>query len=325
MAVARHAAALAALGVAAACSSSVKPEGAGRVVLAITVDWEGAFLSDDGLDMMTSLRGRLPAVPFTHFVSAAYFTKEAPDPDTAAVLAGQVRPGDELAIHVHAWRSLVRMAGVEVRLAPSFLTGNDQLVELEGGDTGFDSDLDNYSVDELRAIIATSRRLLAAAGPTPSTSFRAGGYLGTSKVLEAARAEGLRIDSSAIDHRLVPADDESGPAFRGRIRQIWPTIDSSSQPYTIKTASGDILEVPIAAFVEDVTPAEVVELVRRAQARLAKAPQTDVFVVLGLHQETAHEVGPALLEALEKVRADPALAGVLRYATIEAAAKSAKP
>ncbi len=284
--------------------------------------------------MLDALRRRLPDVPFTHFVSAGYFTtksvasKPVPSNELPASeslhpgteLKAQVKPTDELAIHVHAWGSLVRAAEVPVRLAPSFLSGTAKLLEFDSGDAGFDSDLDNYSVPELRAIIATSRRLLTAAGLVPSTSFRAGGYLGTPKVLEAARAEGLDVDSSAIDHKQLEGTESA--VHQARLKAVWPSVDSSTQPYVNKTPAGDILELPIAAFMEDASVAEVLDLVQRAGARLAKAPDADVFIVVGFHQETAQEFGPMLLDAIEKMRADPTLKTKLRFLTVQSAAKA---
>lgn len=291
----------------------------GHVLVAITVDWEGAFLSDEGLDMLDAVRRRLPGVPFTHFVSAAYFTKPGPpndDLDPATELKAQVKAGDELAIHVHAWESLARAANAGVHLAPSFVTGTNKLADLGDGDRGFDSDLDNYSVAELRAMIATSRRLLTKAGLSPSKSFRAGGYLGTPKVLEAARAEGLLVDSSAIDPRQPDSE-----ALKKRLAGIWPAIDTGSQPYAIQTPAGDMTEVPIAAFVEDVSAAELMDILQRARERLAKEPRRDVDVVLGVHQESAQEFVPTLLDTLEKVRADPDANRQLRFVTVEAIAR----
>ena len=317
-----------------ATTTATTPDLGGHILVSVTVDWEGAYLSEDGLDMLDALRRRLPEVPFTHFVSAGYFTtrsvatkteptSEPPAGESlqpATELKAQVKPGDELAIHVHAWGSLVRAAKVPVHFAPSFLSGKAKLLEFDGGDVGFDSDLDNYSVQELRAIIATSRRLLTAAGLVPSTSFRAGGYLGTPKVLEAARAEGLDVDASAIDHKQLEGTENA--VHQARLKAVWPSVDSSTQPYAIKTPSGDILEVPIAAFMENASVAEILDLLQRANARLAKAPDADVFVVLGFHQETAQEFGPMLLDAVEKMRADPTLKTKVRFVTVQSAAKA---
>ena len=65
-------------------SSPSAPPRKGRIVVAFTIDWEGAYLSPEGLDALDQLRLKLGAAPITHFVSAAYFSKESPDPTTLA-------------------------------------------------------------------------------------------------------------------------------------------------------------------------------------------------------------------------------------------------
>jgi hypothetical protein len=136
------------------CSSRSAPPPAtgGQVVVALTIDWEGAYISIDGLDAMDELRRALGPAPITHFVSAGYFTKERSDPTAAASIREAIRDGDELAVHLHAWRSLAKASGLTPKLAPSFLTGTVKLLEFEDGDVGFDTDHDAYGVPELRAL-----------------------------------------------------------------------------------------------------------------------------------------------------------------------------
>src|SRR5688500_8561278 len=98
---------LVALAVIAGCSSSRSPPPPrkGRVVVAITIDWEGAYISAEGLEVLEDLRKGLGAAPVTHFVSAAYFTKTRPDPEALASITEAVHAGDELALHLHGWKS----------------------------------------------------------------------------------------------------------------------------------------------------------------------------------------------------------------------------
>src|SRR5687767_996778 len=84
------------------CSSpSPSTSTKGQIVVALTIDWEGAYLSPDGLDALDALRRDLGRTPMTHFVSAAYFTKDAPDPKALETITKAVVEGDELAIHLH--------------------------------------------------------------------------------------------------------------------------------------------------------------------------------------------------------------------------------
>jgi hypothetical protein len=312
-----------ALALALGCSSKPSPAPAtGRIVVAITIDWEGAYLSPDGLDALEALRNRFAGAPLTHFMSAAYFTKPEPDPQTVTWIREAVRAGDEAAVHLHAWRSLAQAAKVEPKLSPSFLTGTDKLMEFEDGDVGFDIDLDAYSVAELRSLVRTSRTLLEQLKLPISRTFRAGGYLGTPKVLQAIHDEGLAIDSSATDHRQL--DERADEVLPKRIKAIWPNVDTGSQPFIVDVPGGQLLELPIAAFADYASAAEMVTIFEAAHTRLKSAPSKDVFVVLGFHQETAAEFGGRLGEALETLRGRKELADVMTFTTVQNAAERAR-
>jgi hypothetical protein len=305
-----------------ACSSPSPAPAKGRIVVALTIDWEGAYLSPDGLDALDELRRGLGPVPLTHFVSAAYFTKDRPDPAAAATLTAAVHQGDEVAVHLHAWRSLAKASGLEPKLSPSFLTGTDKLLEFEDGDLGFDTDLDAYSVPELRAILRTSRRLLEQTHLPISKTFRAGGYLGTPKVLQAIHEEGFTVDCSATDYRQL--DERKDEVLPQRIKAIWPGVDTTSQPRFVSAPGGPLLEMPIAAFTDYATAAEIVAVFDAAYTRWHKDPGQDVFVVLGFHLETAHDFAGRLGEALAKVHGRRELADGLVFTTVESAAERAR-
>ena len=269
----------------AACS---QPAPGGELVVAVTIDWEGAFVSPEGLDAIDALRASHPALRLTHFVSAAYFTKSEPLDDAAATLREFVKPGDELAVHLHGWTSLARAAGVEPRTSPSFLTGTDELVTIED-DTGLDLDLDAYPSSELRALVRTTRDHLARIGPV-SKAFRAGGYLGTPRMLQAIRDEGFTIDSSAIDPRSIGTEH---PAWTERLAELWPTVDRTTQPFAIALRGSNLIELPIAVVVDHATAADITSVLDAA-----RAADHDVFVVIALHQETAGEHAERLREVL---------------------------
>jgi len=312
---------LVAIAVGGACSKASAPA-KGRVIVSLTIDWEGAYLSPDGLDALDEVRRRVGPAPVTHFVSAAYFTKDRPDPAAAATIAKEVLPGDEVGLHLHAWRSLAKASGLEPKLAPSFLTGTDKLLDFDDGDVGFDLDLDAYSVPELRAMVRTSKRLLEQAHLPVGRTFRAGGYLGTPKVLQAIREEGFTVDSSATDYRQL--DERKDEVLPKRIKAIWPGIDTTAQPWLFDARSGRLLEMPVAAFTDYATTAEIVAVLEAAHGRLQQTPGRDVFVVLGFHLETAEDFSGRLSDALEKVRARPELAGELVFVTVGDAAERAR-
>jgi hypothetical protein len=304
------------------------------VVVALTIDWEGAYLAPEGLDALEQLRGRVGDAPMTHFVSAAYFTKEPRDGQNAmvaATISRAVRKGDELALHLHAWKSLALAGGLPPKLAPSYLTGTDKLLEFEDGDVGFDTDLDAYSVPELRVLLRTSRLLLEPTHIRVSRSFRAGAYLGTPKVLQAIREEGFTVDSSATDARQL--EEPTADALPRRVKAIWPGVDSTTQPWLVRAQGGgssaaagstELLEIPVAALADHASTEEMVAIVEAAYARLQKDPGRDVFVVLELELEIAHDYGGRIGDAVEKLRAHRELADHLVFATIASAAERAR-
>jgi hypothetical protein len=286
------------------------------VVVVLTIDWEGAYVSPDGLDAYDVMRETLGAAPFTHFVSSAYFTKADVDrKSVAAALRSSVLPNDEVAVHLHGWRSLAAESHVEPKLSPSFLTGTEQLLDLQDGDLGFDIDLDAYSVVELRAMIRTSRSLLEQSALPVGRAFRAGGYLGTPKVLQAVYEEGYTIDSSATDYRQL---DEQKGTLAERIHGIWPTVDATTQPFWTSAGVGKLLELPIAAIADYAEEREITALLEGALGKLAGQPERDVIVVLGFHQETANEFGNRLIGALAKVRDRSA---AIEFVTVAEAAR----
>ena len=104
---------------------------------------------------------------------------------------------------------------------------------------------------------------------------------------------------------------------------MWPEVTTRTQPYRIDTPAGPVLEMPdTCALADYVTPDEMVRHVREAAARLAQAPSRDVFVHIGLHQETAHRYGQRIVQAVQALARDPDLP--LVFETLEASAAAAR-
>jgi hypothetical protein len=292
----------------AACSRSADE---GRVIVAVTVDWEGAELNPDGLDAIDYLRKHTPG-PVTHFVSAAYFTKAEPEP-VIATFTEMIRPDDELAVHLHAWRSLAKASGLEPRTSPSMMTGGPETDDYDG-DTGFETDLDTYDVAELRAMLQTSRRLLEQSKRRVSRSFRAGGFLGTPKMFAALRSEGYTSDSSALDHGQIDLED---PTLGERLAGIWPRVNGTTRPFL----RDGLVEIPITAFADFSDATEVATMIDASFERLRAVPAKDQFVVLAFNLETAATLAGRIGEGLEKARAKhPDMV----FVTIEHAAELAR-
>lgn len=290
-----------------------------RVFITVSVDWEGMSLEEKNLLAMESLRRDYPRVPFTHFLNAAYYTKKGAVPATVtAQVRRTVKPGDEMGLHVHPWRTLVEAAGVPFRAEPTFWQKGAKATEFPDGDAGHDVELPAYSVDELRKIVRESKRVLAENGFALGTSFRAGGWLADAKVLEAIRAEGFLVDSSAVDaswHERL-----EGLPIRDRIRETWPKTTPTSTPETIETKAGAVLEMPnTAALADYVTARQMIENVEQALELARRDPLRPRFVHVGFHQETAAEFSPRVVAALTAIAQNPEV----RFVTLAAAAEEA--
>lgn len=294
---------------------------AAPVVVSMSLDWEGAYFDADALAAVASFRKENPGVPLTHFVCPAYYTKPGADPEEATFfLRQQIHSVDEVGMHLHAWNSLVAAAKVPVRAGRSYLTADGRLMEFED-DVGFDLEPSTYTVAELRAILATARGLLTRNGFAVAPVFRAGGWLAAPGVLEAARAEGYTVDASAVDYRLVGEGAASHQGFEvlaPRVRELWPKVDTTTQPFVIQTAAGPILEVPDSGALADHTTTE--EIVAHVEAA-ARSPRRPVFVQLGFHAETAHNYAALLSRALAILRQRRV---ALEFVTVGRAAELAK-
>ena len=271
------------------------------MVVSVSVDWEGAYFEEDGLAALELFRRQNPDVPITHFVCPAYYTKPGAAPaDISFFLRGHIAKGDEIGVHLHAWNSLVQEARVPVRTGRSFLTDDGRLMEFDG-DAGFDLDPSIYTTTELRAVLATSRRLLESGGFEVAPVFRAGGWLAAPNVLEAARAEGFKVDSSAVDPTWLGegASSEGFELLAERVHAVWPKVDRTTQPYLIDTPAGQLVEIPDSGAMADHMASEEMEDHVQSAARSSKRP---VFVHLGFHAETAHQYADLLTRALANLR-----------------------
>lgn len=302
---------------------SERLERRGAVRVAVSVDWEGRELAVDDLAAMEAFRRALPDVPLTHFLNAAYLTQPGADrARLARALQRVVLAGDETGLHVHAWHSLIRASGVTFRRGPTFWNGGQIPPPPPGRDAGHEVEIAAYTVDELRAVVATSRRLLAELGYPLSGSFRAGGWIAPPHVLHAVRAEGFGVDSSATTNRWH--DELRAYALHGRIAEVWSGVSATSAPYWIETPAGALLEMPdTCALADYVTADEMVDHVEQALARQAADPARDLFVHVGFHQETASRYADRVRAAIERLRREHPDAPLV-FETLAASARGAR-
>jgi hypothetical protein len=283
-----------------------------RVIVAVTVDWEGAFLSEDGLTRLDEFRTEFPGVPITHFICPAYFTKAETSAEDKDDVRKRVLPGDEVGLHIHAWHSLVEHAGVPLRNTPNIYGDEEPMMEFDDGDRGYEVALSAYTGQEIEAIVTSGKKLLEDAGMGPVSSFRAGGYAGSPTMMAALQRAGLGIDSSASFYGWL---NGSRGSFQNLVHAAWPNVSELTQPYEISTSAGPVLEVPNGGgFVEYVSSEQIEDHMARAMERSRELGGEPVYVNFGFHQETADEFTDTLADALSVFRAENPK--VLEFATV---------
>jgi hypothetical protein len=280
-----------------------KPSAGPLLRVAISVDWEGAYLSPEGLDALDAFHAAAPNVPLTHFITPGYFTKPGADAaQIAQTIKDTLRPGDEVALHIHAWRSLVTAAGVTYRDKPSFL--KPQLMSFEDGDQGFEVELAAYTTEEIQKILTTAKGLLEKNGLEVAPHFRSGGMSGGPNVMAAVAASGFTTEASGMSSEWLTDALLDGTVLAARTREVWPTFDKTTQPYLVPTPSGELLELPISGGAADYVSAK--DLAGHLRWGLGKLEDgKDVFVHVVFHQENAAQFAPRVEQAIAEVRGEP--------------------
>jgi hypothetical protein len=268
------------------------------VKLLISVDWEGFSLEENNLRAFQQFRNDYPQVKIVHFLNAAYFTKaEANALQVAEKIRSVIRPGDELGLHLHAFESLLKAAGVSFRETETFW-GYRQSVPLHG-ERGHDVPLSLFSVSELRRMIQISLQILNQNGFNKIQSFRAGGWIASPQVLEALALEGIRVDSSAVSPAIVGLVAQAHQPIFQINRQLWPDqTPMKHEPYVIQASAGAITEYPNNVGLADYISGEKAFslLEKLVQANFSK--QKQIHFHYGFHQETAAEFLPRVRRLL---------------------------
>ncbi len=289
-----------------------------NVVATLTVDWEGAYLSPEGLVALSEFRKSFKGAPVTHFICPAYFLQGGDTAKAAATVKSQVHEGDEVGLHIHSWRSLAENAGIPFRSTPNFYADDSDLIAFDHADRGYEVALNAYTAEELSMLVQSSAALLEKNGFGKPTSFRAGGYVTSPDLLGAVRSAGMHVDSSSTWSVWYK---EGQGNFQKELARLWPNLQELTQPYGIDTKAGPIIEVPnTGSFVEYATTDHMIGHLQRAAAQ-SRATGAPVYVNFGAHQETADEFIYLLSDALRHFEDESP--GVLTYSTVTKVADSA--
>jgi hypothetical protein len=212
----------------------------GRIELVISVDWEamGGFVkpwSEKGaiapniISSFEQLRDKLPKTadglrpPMVQLLNPAYFTQPELDYDTVAKqILGLLDKSDEFGLHIHAFHSLLKSAGVNYMNkqlsfplsfydTPAESADWDKKLKEDGtcahpdsqGRCGYGVPLFSFSLADLRKIISRSKELFRQYGISSffgnqdPTIFRASGGLYSRGLWLALLFEGIKKDTSA--------------------------------------------------------------------------------------------------------------------------------
>lgn len=178
-----------------------------KVIVCLTVDWEGEHFRN--LHDLKSLLGKYAIdIPVTHFICPAYFTSKTKD--ASKQIANIVRKQDEVALHLHAYKSLIRYCGIPFRTDHNYYkkplsdmliffprrfqkTIKSNLVSGRGVPLGI------YTDDEIDSLIKKSILLLKQKLNLENIAgFRAGGWLLRDQVFQLLAKNGFSYDSSAV-------------------------------------------------------------------------------------------------------------------------------
>lgn len=265
-----------------------------NIVVVISVDWEGRSLLPENLQRMAAFRRQHPDIPMQHFLNAAYYKRPGIDAaQTSRAIDEVLLPEDDHGLHIHAWHSLLSAAGVKPDDSTGILKDDGRVPRAADdwgyfpAEAGYDTPLEHFDVDALDKIVATSRTILVEQGFRIPVSFRAGAWMSGPKVQEALARNGFVTDCSAVEVSPVARRFGNIPLCQW-LRELWPAIDETSQPFQVATPAGRLWQVPNnASLVDYLTAEEVVAIFKSNAERWEQEPHRHWFVSTGFHQETA--------------------------------------
>ncbi len=312
--------------------------------VSVTVDWEGEHLRslDDLQATRAAIRASLGAhVPFTHFICPTYWLHARAGTDPARVIRRVIPKGDEIALHVHCWRELVKFAGLRFLAYPDW----------NGDGTGHGVPLGAYGAGA-QTILACARELLQTKLGVTVHGFRCGGAMTSDCVFEALMALGFRYDCSAFPPAVISRGFR--PGRRGDLRDttgarnelagylvdLWGeraitsgeranalnlratqgrAITPMTQPYVVRSQDASILEMPGNGGISDYASARYMVKTFDALLALARSREQPVFLNVGCHQEGAGRWKKPLMDFFHDRRRELTRDGVIVTTVAKAA------
>jgi hypothetical protein len=303
------------------------------IVVTITCDWEGEKLEAVDLTAMKILNQKLvlfsktlkQAIPITHFICPAYFTRtdgeEARQNIAKDILkSGAIKKEDEIAAHVHCWKSLSLEAGVDAanfKIGPIGVNPNSQPAFVHGTkqyaqDTGYTVPFGIYAKADAVKFLNTTVTLIGKYLGQSPVSFRSGMWVTCDVIFEALAETPLRNEASGIPFNYMNTTVRGFAGDKNLVNwnvKIWgnaKTIDTDPQyvqnhksfaQYSSgilgmgdqqisepKSVSG-IVEVPDTGTLIPITNQSLMNKHIDRAFEIAEQTDQDVYISLGFHQE----------------------------------------
>lgn len=279
----------------------------GKIVIIVSVDWEGSHLKEENLSVMSKFRDQFPEIQIQHFINPAYFSRakslELTNEEIAKKIKSVLRSGDEQGMHIHAWKELIEDSGVKFKTLPTFHDFNNADKE------GRKVPLWIYSKKELIKIFEKGINILVQSGFDKPKSFRAGGWMATKEVLEALAANGICIDCSALpgDTNLLSWNNYN---LKSWVEYLWKDITSISQPFKIvecESSSTPVIEVPNNGCLADYCydgffDNKIFDGFKQMSKELEKRPTATLYYSIGFHQESAQSHLSSLINGIKMIK-----------------------
>ena len=181
-----------------------------KIIFTLSADWEGEHFKD--LNDFKGIRKFIGTdIPVTHFISPSYFTEKLTKQKERILSA--VYEGDEIGLHIHCLRSLVKKAGVDFIDSPDFFEPFTPEIRsvinvlpkfMKPKVSGRGVPLSAYAEKDINRLLETSRELLSGLlRQKELVSFRAGGWMASDAVLRSLLKHNFKYDSSAAPPAIL--------------------------------------------------------------------------------------------------------------------------
>lgn len=277
----------------------INPQCFKGISIIVTTDWEGLDLADYNISAMKDFRNKYPEIPIVQFLNAAYYTKNNADKTTITEKINSVlSPTDEIGLHIHGWKSLVEIAGVDYISQPTFLADISQIYY---DDPGFDVPITVYNKVQLKDMITESLNILNQNGFRNIKSFRSGAWMMDDELIKALIETGFKYEHSAVPTSVL-SEELNCTSVLEWLNTIWKGINIDTQPYNIYCGNKYITEIPDnGALADYITSDEMTAQFNQFADKYKSNHNKQYIMSIGFHEESAYYYLPSLDLAISQI------------------------